>query len=204
MRPCLIGIAGPSCAGKSEVARALSRHLPAAVLGLDSYYVDLGHWSFEQRCGFNFDAPEALDRELLLRDLGSLSRGETIWHPHYSFETHSRSGAPIRFDPQPFVIVEGLFALYWPAVRDLMSLRVFVTAPDEICFARRQARDVIERGRSPESIRKQYDETVRPMAQRYVLPTAAFADLVLSGEQPIAQSCLMVEDHLRHSAAATA
>ncbi len=196
MRPFLIGIAGPSCAGKSEISRKLSSALRAPVISLDSYYRQLSEPSYNERARNNFDAPDALDSALLLHQVQSLAAGSPIQRPIYDFACHNRSDQTEFVLPGEFTIVEGLFALYWPDVRRLFSLRIFVDAADATCFTRRMERDVRERGRSAESVRHQYAATVRPMAEQYVLPTASFADIQLDGCQPIARSAATVLDYI--------
>lgn len=190
--PHLIGVAGPSCAGKSELARALSFRLSAPIISLDSYYIDLAHLPLVQRQRTNFDIPESLDKDLLVRQLRQLLAGETILVPVYDFTRHVRSGAihPVR--PHEFVIIEGLFALYWEEVRALLTTRVFVHADHDTCFKRRLERDVRERGRTPESVREQYETTVRPMADAYILPTCHSAEILLSGTDPVEESVAAV------------
>ncbi len=195
--PHLIGVAGPSCAGKSEIAQRLAAILNAPVLLLDSYYHDLAHLTPKERPLANFDVPEALDVELLTGHLRRLSQGREIEAPVYDFTRHVRTKKIRRVPVAAFVIVEGLFALYWEAIRDLLDLKIFVDAPDEVCLQRRIERDVRERGRSPESVVEQFRTTVRPMADRYLLPTKRFADLVLDGTLPLEQSVAAVLSHLR-------
>lgn len=180
----LIGIGGPSCAGKSELARRLAAALQAPVLSLDRYYRDLSQLGFEERARWNFDVPEALDADQIAQDLATLAAGRATDVPVYDFTQHVRRQEHETLEPGSHVIVEGLFTLYWAAVRRLLDLKVFVAAPDEVCLARRLERDVRERGRTPESVREQYERTVRPMAERYILPTRAHADLVLDGTAP--------------------
>lgn len=187
MDPFLAGIAGPSCSGKTELARALTRFLQdqALLFTMDHYYVDRSHIPPAERHDFNFDHPEALDHELIVRDVQALKLGLPIEQPRYSFITDSRLSDTQPLAPRPVVLVEGLFSLYWPELRDLLDLTIYVETSDEICFARRLARDVQERGRSPESIERQYRETVRPMAEQFVRPTSQYADLIVSGVQPL-------------------
>ena len=198
MSPYLIGIAGPSCSGKSEVARRLSRILRAPIVALDHYYRDLKHLPFEERIRTNFDAPESLDESLIVVHTERLRRGESINQPAYDFALHIRAAASERIEAADFVILEGLFALYWQGVRELLGSRIYITAAHEICLARRIYRDVRERGRTEESVIAQYDATVRPMCDRYVAPTRQYADVVLSGTDPVKQSVYTL---LRHIAA---
>ena len=178
----VIAIAGISCSGKTTLARHLARVLPdAAVLPLDAYYRDLSHLQPAHRAAVNFDAPEALDHPLLLDHIQCLSRGVGVDRPVYSFTTHTRKARPVRQDPVSHLVVEGLFALYWPELRSLYHLAVFVDAPHALCLERRLERDAAERGRTPGSIRLQYERHVQPMGERYVVPTRPHADVVVSG-----------------------
>ncbi len=197
MKPYLIGIAGPSCAGKSYLSTHLARHLKAVTLNLDSYYADLNHFSPAQRAHFNFDAPESLDSPLLIEHVRQLSRGDAIERPIYDFKTHSRTDQTERLDAREFIIIEGLFALYWEAIRAVQATKVFVDLGEEICLARRIERDIRERGRTRESVLEQFSATVRPMAQRYVHPTRQFADVVLTGDCAIGDEMRLVLEHVK-------
>lgn len=187
-RPFLIGIAGASCSGKTELSNSLSERLGAPVLSLDSYYLDLAHMSLAERARINFDEPSSLDGPVICAQVADLAEGRAIEKPVYDFACHTRTPETVRVVPGAFVIVEGLFTLHWPELRRLFGVRVFIDVPDHVCFERRSRRDVVERGRTPESVLMQYDQTVRPMASLYVLPTRRFADVVVSGEEPIERS----------------
>lgn len=189
MLPQLIGIAGPSCAGKTTLANALLDQLPGSctVLSLDAYYRDFSQLSPAARAAFNFDAPTAIDHELLTRDISQLASGHSIKSPVYDFATHARQLATKRIVPGNFLLIEGLFALYWSAINPLYYLRIFVVVDDALCLERRLLRDRAERGRSAASIHSQYREQVRPMYQRHIHPTAQTADLLLEGHMPLEQ-----------------
>lgn len=197
---CLIGIAGPSGSGKTELARAVAHALGAPILALDSYYRELGGVPFEERARMNFDEPGALDHELLFEHLLALQAGRAIDVPVYDFTLHTRAGRTERLRPGKFAVVEGLWTLYWEPIRSVLGTKVYVDAPDAVCFERRLARDVRERGRSPESVARQYAATVRPMAERYILPGRELADLVVSGVAPLAESSASVLAHVRRAA----
>ncbi|MCC7264452.1 MAG: AAA family ATPase [Candidatus Latescibacteria bacterium] len=187
MIPHLIAIAGPSGAGKSTLASYLADQLPggALLLSLDAYYRDLAQLPLAERHHFNFDEPAALDLPLLLGNLAALAQGQAVDQPVYLFPEHLRAAQPRRVEPAPWILLEGLFALYWEEVRRLCHTLIFVEAPDALCLERRLARDTAERGRSRDSILEQYTRQVRPMCQQHLLPTRAFAHLVLDGTQPI-------------------
>jgi uridine kinase len=185
MNPRLIGIAGPSCSGKTELARWLSRRTGAQILNLDHYYKDLAHLPLEVRARTNFDEPASVDSEQIFADAGELKAGRPVHAPLYDFATHSRAPGDEIIEPGELVILEGLFALYWPELRAMLDVKLFMGAPDEVCFERRLRRDTVERGRTAESVKWQFEETVKPMAHLHILPTAEYADLVLSGTDPI-------------------
>ena len=196
MRPYLIGIAGPSCSGKSEVSRRLARILRAPTLALDHYYRDLKHVSFEQRVGTNFDAPESLDSELIVDHVKQLKQGLAVQQPCYDFANHVRAASTDVIQPADYILVEGLFSLYWPELRQLLDFQIYITTDHETCLARRIFRDVRERGRTEESVRSQYEATVRPMAELYLAPTMQYADLVLAGVAPVKQSVYTILLHI--------
>lgn len=193
--PFLIGVAGSSGSGKSELATQLSLVLKSPLISLDSYYLDLQHLSYQDRSMMNFDEPAALDSSLLIEHFSTVANGEPIEVPEYDFSSHTRAPRTERIVPADFVILEGLFALYWERLRNLLGTRVFVELPDEVCFARRLARDVRERGRTPESVRQQYFSTVKPMGELYILPTRAYADVVVTGDANIQESVAAVLAH---------
>jgi uridine kinase len=189
MKPFIIGIAGPSSSGKSELARQLTLHLPGtAVVSLDSYYRELTELSLERRTHWNWDHPDALEWRLLHEQLLGLAYGEPIEEPVYSFATYARLPQKKHIEATEFIVVEGLFVFYWDALRAMLDLKVFVDARDQVCFERRLRRDVAERGRTPESVHEQYAKTVRPGRELYVMPTMRHADLVVSGEESLAES----------------
>jgi uridine kinase len=181
----LIGVAGPSGAGKTYLATQLAAALQGSVLALDRYYRDLSHLPLEERARVNFDAPEALDHGLIVEQVARLRNNETVHLPVYDFASHTRTRRTEVLRPWHVVIVEGLFTLHWPSLRELLGTKVFVDMNDEVCLMRRQARDVRERGRTPESVVEQYAAIVAPMAQRYVRPGIVFADVVVSGTESV-------------------
>lgn len=182
--PFFVGFGGPSCSGKSVLAHGVAERLAAGgrasvVLPMDAYYADLSHLPLEERARCNFDDPQALDWALLADHLDALARGESIERPCYDFATHTRQARSHRVAPEPFVLIEGLLALHAETVRARVGLGVYVHAEDSVCLARRVERDTRDRGRTPESVVRQYGLSVRPMAERYVWPSRATADIVV-------------------------
>lgn len=197
MKPYLIGIAGPSCAGKSYLCEHIAGKLGAAMLHIDAYYRELNHLSIVQRAHWNFDAPDAIDSDLLFEHVRALFRGNAIQKPVYDFTTHARTNQTETVEPRDFIIIEGLFALYWDEIRKLLGTRVYVDLGEDICLERRIERDIRERGRTRESVLEQYHTTVAPMAKRYVQPTREHADIVVTGNDDIQHEVELVMRHIR-------
>ena len=180
--PVVLGIAGCSGSGKTTLAAELAHALGGIHFHLDNYYRDLGHMPHSERIQQNFDDPAMIESPLLAEQVAALARGEAIERPIYDFASHTRVvGKTEHVTPGAFLVVEGLFALYYPALLPLYSLKVYIETPDEVCFDRRLRRDTEQRGRSAESVRKQYEATVRPASMSFVRPSAANADLQVDG-----------------------
>jgi uridine kinase len=167
----MLAVAGASGSGKTTLAAELARTLGGLHFSLDTYYRDLSHLPAADRPLQNFDDPAMIELPLLAAHLEALSRGEAIERP----------GLTETVRPEGPVVVEGLFTLYFPQLRPLYQLSIYIDTADDICFARRLKRDIEERGRSPDSVRAQYDATVRPCGLAFVRPLIDFADLVIDG-----------------------
>lgn len=205
MKPHIIGIAGASSSGKTELARRLAEALPGtAIVSLDSYYRNASHLSLEERQKLNFDCPDALEWELLREHLNAMVEGRAFEEPTYLFAHHTRGPDTRRIEPSEYLIAEGLFVLYWPELRAILDTTVYVETDPEICYRRRLARDTAERGRTPEFVREQYERTVRLGAEQFVFPTKRYADLVVSGERPLTESVGTVMAELRKAKEAKA
>lgn len=193
----LIGVAGGSGAGKSALLRALTLKLGACCLvDLDSYYLDRASVPVNERDAVNYDEPDAFDLPLLLDQLRRLAAGKGISKPRYSFASHTRVGAePV--NPEPTVLIDGLFTLWWPELRALLDMKVFIDVSPDLRLARRLMRDVAERGRTMDSVVAQYLSTVRPMHDRYIEPTRRHADLVVSNDGLPATAVAAVYDAIR-------
>ena len=180
--PIVLAIAGCSGSGKTTLARELATQLNATLFPLDLYYRDLSHFPLDSRHKLNFDHPDSLESELIIEHVQALAASQPIQRPVYDFKTHSRvPDAYDRIVPTSVVIVEGILALHYTELLPLYTLSVYVDAPNEICLRRRIYRDMLERGRTEESIREQFEATARPMAEQYVLPSAARASITVNG-----------------------
>ena len=201
----VIGIAGGTGAGKTTVARLVGRSVGDAVtrIPLDNYYEDLSHLPFEEREAVNYDHPSAFEWGLVRDQLSSLLDGSPIEMPTYDFAVHNRTAETTRVEPTDIVIIEGIFALYDDAVRELCDLRLYVETDADVRILRRIERDVIDRGRDLEGVIDQYLSTVKPMHEQFVEPTKTHADLIVpEGANSVAVNLL--EERIRAEVAGTA
>lgn len=178
----LIGIAGGSGSGKTLVAENIYSELGTERVVLicqDSYYKDLSHLSEEERRKQNFDHPDAMDTQLLISQISDLLSGKAIRQPVYNFVTHTRTEETKEIAPQDIIVLEGILILYNPELRKLMDIKIYVDTDPDVRVIRRLRRDILERGRSLESVIKQYEESVRPMHLQFVEPTKRYADIIV-------------------------
>jgi uridine kinase len=177
----LIALVGGSGAGKSWLADRLCQEFGAEAtsLSLDDFYRDLSHLLLAEREKINFDHPDTIDWPLLEGVLRELKKGVTVLTPRYSFVSHTRLAGWEPCRPRPFIFVEGLWLLGPPHVRELFDFRIFLDCIQLVRWQRRAARDGNQRGRTTDSIRKQFWNVVAPMHERFVEVQKAWADLVI-------------------------
>lgn len=180
----LIAIVGGSGSGKSWLAGELHKRLDAeaAILSLDDFYYDLSGLPPEARHGINYDHPQTIDWPRFEEVLNDCLDGRMTGIPQYDFETHTRLPMVKIFQPAPLVLVEGLWLLHQPKLRNWFSLKIFLDCPEQLRMKRRLVRDVTGRGRTPESVREQFQCDVLPMHERFIAPQMAYADITLRGE----------------------
>ena len=177
----VIGIAGGSGSGKTTLMNNIVSRFgdDITVLSHDSYYKRRDDMTYEERCRLNYDEPAALETELMTRHLDLLSHGQAIDCPVYDFTVHNRSDETTRIEPGKVIIVEGILIFENPELRDLMDIRIFVDTDADIRLCRRVKRDVNKRGRTLESVLTQYQETVKPMYEKYVEPSKKYAHILV-------------------------
>ena len=181
----LIGIAGASGSGKTFVANSIIESLgsdKAVIIQEDSYYMDLSDIPYEERERRNFDHPDTFDHDLLDKHLLQLLNGEAVSQPIYDYKLHTRSKETMNVGPGVLIILEGILILNNERLRELMDYRVFIDTALDICFVRRLKRDVEERGRTADSVIRQYTETVRPMYLEFIEPSKQYADILIPGD----------------------
>ncbi len=176
----LIGVTGGSGSGKSTVVRRIKEANSESVLiSQDSYYKSAPFINNSNITSYNFDHPDAFDMDLMLSNLKDLKAGRPCMMPQYDFVHHCRREEMVRVEPRPLIIIDGLMILYDRRIRDILDLKLYVDTPADIRFIRRLQRDIAERGRTVESVIKQYTEVVRPGHYSFIEPMKEYADLII-------------------------
>lgn len=183
MKPYIIGIAGGSGSGKSTFAERIKEAFPTQVslISCDNYYLPHDELTLEKRAHLNYDAPEALEFDLMVRHLEELKNGQTALCPVYDFTRHTRSDRVTEIEPRPIILIDGILIFHDEALRECMDLKIYVETDADERILRRARRDMHERGRDLDSVIHQYLSTVKPMHNTYVKPTKVFADIILNG-----------------------
>ena len=187
----IIGVAGGTAAGKTTIVSKLYDYYgnnTCVVIGQDSYYKDHNNLNYKQRIMINYDHPNSIDIDLFHGNLVSLKNGHQINKPTYDYKTHTRNTSFESVAPKKLIFVEGTLVLHFKRLVNLMLKKIYIYAPEKIRFDRRVSRDISERGRSLDSVLKQYKETVYPMHKRFVEPSKSIADINISGENKMEKS----------------
>ncbi len=181
MNPFLIGIAGGTSSGKSSIVKMIKEDLGeyCATIEMDAYYKAFSNFSLDERKKFNYDHPDSFDSQRFFSDLKMLKDGLPVEAPIYDFVQYTRKAETRTINPHPVMIVEGLLVFWQEELRNLLDLKVFVQADSDIRLIRRIRRDTGERGRSIESVLTQYENTVKPMHERFIEPTMKYADIII-------------------------
>lgn len=180
--PIVIGIAGGTGSGKTTVANVILKRAGAANISFlphDAYYRDLHELSYEERARTNFDHPDSLETELLVEHVKQLKKWQPVELPVYDFTTHRRTENTVHVEPRPVILVEGILIFYEAVLRKEFDVKIFVDTDADIRFIRRLQRDIVERGRTTESVIHQYLNTVRPMHLEFVEPSKRYADVII-------------------------
>ena len=178
----VIGIAGGSGSGKTTVVNSITEKLKEKVVVIpqDSYYKDSSHLPMEERQQINFDHPEAIDFKLLCEQLKELKSGKSIEQPVYSYITCSRSKTEtVPVEPAEVIIIEGILVFTCKPLRDQMDIKIFVDADDDDRLMRVMARDILERGKTVETVIERYTKTVKPMYLQFIEPSKRYADIII-------------------------
>lgn len=178
---CVLGVAGGSASGKTTIIKRLQDFFgeDIAVISHDSYYKAHPNMSYEERSRLNYDHPDSFESDRMAEDVRKLIKGYAIDMPVYDYVNHNRSDETIRIEPKTVIVMEGILILENKELRDLMDIKIFVDTDADERLMRRIKRDMIERGRSIESILDQYSETVKPMHEEFVEPSKKYADIII-------------------------
>lgn len=177
----IIGICGGTGSGKTTLARKLYETFAdrAVLIGMDSYYKTHPEQPFEERAKSNYDHPDAFDSDLLISHLDALRRGESVDVPVYDYCTHLRTAETVRAESKEIILIEGILLFNDPILCDLFDIKIYVDTEADVRILRRIMRDVNERGRSLDSVVRQYLETVKPMHEQFVEPYKRRADIIV-------------------------
>jgi uridine kinase len=178
----IIGISGASASGKSLLANTIVKELGSeqvVVISEDSYYKDHSNIPFEERAAINYDHPDSLDHELLFNHLLQLQQGKNIETPLYNHSLHIREKETRQIGQHAIIVLEGILIFFEKKLRELMDIKIYMETSLDICLIRRLKRDIKERGRTLDTVLKQYEETVRPMYLQFIDPYKRYADLIV-------------------------
>ena len=197
----VIGIAGGSGSGKTTLMKNLINRFgdDVTVLSHDNYYRPYDELTIEERHAINYDHPDAFDTEMMFEHLKELKAGNPIEGPIYDYATYSRLEETVRIEPKKVILVEGILIFENKPLCSQMDIKLFVDTDADVRLIRRIRRDVAKRGRSLESVLKQYLETVKPMHERFVEPSKKNADLVvLEGGKNLVALEMIIDRIQRH------
>ncbi len=194
----MIGVAGGSGSGKTTVINKLIENIGSqniVVIQHDWYYKYNPHLSFDERALLNYDHPDSLETDLIISHTSELIQGRPVTVPIYDFSNHLRTDETQLVQPRPIIIVDGILIFREAMLRDLMDLKIFVDADSDHRFIRRMERDIKERGRSRDSVVKQYLESVKPMHDLFVENSKHYADIIIphGGKNPVAINLLIAK-----------
>jgi len=195
----LVLIAGGTCSGKTTIAKAIGKRLEdlkTVIVSHDNYYKDLAHLPHSERAKVNFDHPDSIDKEYLLKDLLDMMSGKAVNVPDYSFVSHSRCEGTMCIADADVIILEGIFALYYPELLALSDLKIYVDTDADLRLARRIARDIIDRGREVEGVLDQYLQTVKPSHEAFIEPSKKNADVIIPGDKEFDKVLYMLNGYL--------
>ena len=199
----VIGIAGGTGSGKTTLMKNIISKFEdqVTVVSHDNYYKRHDGMTYEERSQINYDEPDAFDTDLMVQQLQQLRKGESVLCPVYDYTVHNRSDETVQIEPKRVIIVEGILIFADEALREQMDIRIFVDTDADVRLCRRIKRDVNKRGRTLESVLTQYQQTVKPMHEKYVEPSKKYAHLVVpeGGKNYVALDMIVdrIQRHLR-------
>lgn len=191
----IVGVAGGTASGKTTIIEKIKEHFhdDIEVLCHDYYYKSNSHLPLEERKNLNYDHPNSIETERMIADIKKLKKGEEVFRPEYDYKLHTRSENTYPVKIKPVIIIDGILILENKELRDLMDVKIFVDTDADERLMRRIQRDLVERGRTIESVLSQYRATVKPMHEEFVEPSKKYADIIIprGGENNIALDMLI-------------
>lgn len=196
----IIGVAGGTASGKTTIVNKLKEYFQNDIelVNHDSYYLAHNDMPFEEREKLNYDHPNSFDTEHLIHDLQMLKEGHAVERPVYDYSIHNRSTETVTVYPKKVIIVEGILVLEDPRLREMMDIKIFVDTDADERLMRRLKRDMNERGRSVDSVIKQYSETVKPMHEEFIEPSKKYADVIIPRGGSNTPAINMLIEHLKN------
>ena len=181
----IIGIYGGTGSGKTTIVNQIASNFDTSeieIISQDSYYNDNSNISYDERCKLNFDHPDSIDSKLLHKHLSELKNGNVIKQPIYDFKTHNRTKKTLIINPKKILILEGILLMFYPNIRSICDLKIYINADSKIRMNRRISRDILERGRTHNEVLSRYTKTIKPMHEKFIEPTKIYADYVIENQ----------------------
>lgn len=201
MKPLIIGVTGGSGSGKTSFIKQLKRSFTkddVCIVSQDDYYKPKEEQLRDDKGVVNFDLPTSIYKNDLLKDLQGLCAGQIVTRQEYTFNNHLKAPKVLTFHPAPVIIVEGLFILYYPQVREQLDLKVFVDAKESLKIIRRIKRDRIERNYPLDDVLYRYEHHVMPAFEQYIKPFASTADIIVNNNSVFEKGLQMVKGFIRN------
>jgi uridine kinase len=199
-QPYLVGISGGSASGKTRLVEELSSIFGTddlTVISQDNYYRDIENQRREPDGSVNFDHPDAVDLELLYSHMRRLLEGETVRIREYTFNNPALKPRMLTYEPNPIIVIEGLFVFYYRPIAELLDLKIYVDADEHLKLSRRLRRDSTERGYAMNDILNQYEKQTMPMYQQYVRPYRSESDLLVYNNRHFKVGARVIVNHLK-------
>lgn len=196
----VIGVAGGSASGKTTIVRKIEDYFgeDIVILSHDSYYKAHNELPYEERSKLNYDHPDSFETDRMARDVRALLNGQSIDVPVYDYTIHNRSDKTVHVNPKRIIIIEGILILQNKELRELMDAKIYVDTDADERLMRRIRRDIAERARSVESILTQYEQTVKPMHEKYVDPSKRYADVIIPRGGENTTGISMLQEYMKH------
>ena len=196
----VIGVSGGSASGKTTIVRKIEDYFgeDIVILSHDSYYKAHNELPYEERSKLNYDHPDSFETDRMARDVRALLNGQSIDVPVYDYTIHNRSDKTVHVNPKRIIIIEGILILQNKELRELMDAKIYVDTDADERLMRRIRRDIAERARSVESILTQYEQTVKPMHEKYVDPSKRYADVIIPRGGENTTGISMLQEYMKH------